>query len=60
MAVAEGAVMDSEKLVKEMLLREWTMIHDRITREEEKLRPLREKLAELSQALEDYGFQDRS
>ncbi len=52
--------MDSAKLVKDMLIREWTMTHDQITREEETLRPLREKLAALSQALEDYGFQDRS
>ena len=52
--------MDSATLVKEMPPREWTMIHDRITHEEEKMRPLREKLAELPQALEDYGFQDRS
>lgn len=50
----------SMKLVKEMLLREWNLIHDQLTREEQKLRPLRERLSELSQALEDYGFQDRN
>ena len=52
--------MDSEKLVKGMLLREWAIIHDQITREDERLRPLRERLSAISQALEDYGFQDRS
>lgn len=48
------------KLVKEMLLREWNLIHDQLTHEEQKLRPLRERLSDLSQALEDYGFQDKS
>jgi len=50
----------SREVVQQLLTAEWNAVSEIICSGEKKLQPLRERLSELTQALEDFGFMDRA
>lgn len=54
-------IMDetSRDIVRKLLTEEWDRVNRALMAADEEMRPLRVRLGQITQALEDYGFQNR-